>query len=153
MGTEDNGGGFRKSVQIHRRVQHRNIADRGVEQDISGESGRGIRPAGNHVRQLPEPQSEHDGRTASGVRTENTQKNEQEVQKYQEETFGEKRHSDEKNASRCSNPIRRRFFKAISDYAAAAGYDIVIDIAANPAVLYYNPACDMTQKIIESVKK
>ncbi len=79
-------------------------------------------------------------------------KNEQEVQKYQEETFGENGTLMKKRIEMLK-PYQETVFKAISDYAAAAGYDIVIDIAANPAVLYYNPACDMTQKIIESVKK
>ena len=79
-------------------------------------------------------------------------KNEQDVQKYQEETFGENGTLMKKRIEMLK-PYQDKVFKAIGDYAAANGYDIVLDIAANPAVLYYNPACDMTQKIIEFVKK
>jgi len=79
-------------------------------------------------------------------------KNEKEVQKYQEETFGENGTMMKKRIE-VLKPYQDKVFGAITAFAQKEGYDIVLDIASNPAVLYYNPTCDMTQKIIESIKK
>ncbi len=79
-------------------------------------------------------------------------KNEKEVQKYQEDTFGENGTMMKKRIEMLK-PYQDQVFGAISEFTRKEGYDIVLDIASNPAVLYYNPACDMTQKIIESIKK
>lgn len=76
---------------------------------------------------------------------------ENEIKKYQEETFGEDGTLMKKRIEMIK-PYQEKVFGAINSYAEAGGYDIVLDIASNPAVLYYNPALDMTQKIIDSIK-
>ena len=49
-------------------------------------------------------------------------------------------------------PIQNRVFTAIENFSKQYGYDLVIDIAANPTVLYYSEKVNYTQRIIESLK-
>jgi outer membrane protein len=49
-------------------------------------------------------------------------------------------------------PIQNRVFTAIENFSKQYGYDLVIDIAANPTVLYYSEKVNFTQRIIESLK-
>ena len=49
-------------------------------------------------------------------------------------------------------PIQKRVFDTLESFAKQYGYDLVIDIAANPTVLYYSPKVDFTDKIIEVLK-
>ena len=49
-------------------------------------------------------------------------------------------------------PIQKRVFNAIESFSKQYGYDLVIDISANPTVLYYSEKVDFTQRIINALK-
>jgi outer membrane protein len=49
-------------------------------------------------------------------------------------------------------PIQQQVFATLESFAKANGYDLIIDIAANPTVLYYSAKVDFTDKIIEALK-
>jgi outer membrane protein len=49
-------------------------------------------------------------------------------------------------------PIQQRVFNAIERIATQYGYDLVIDISANPTILYYSSKVDFTQKIINALR-
>jgi outer membrane protein len=76
---------------------------------------------------------------------------EDEIKKFQAETFGEQGTVMKKRVS-LVKPIQDRVFAAIEKYAADRGYDIVLDIASNPTVLYYKPSVNHTDAIIAIVK-
>ena len=50
-------------------------------------------------------------------------------------------------------PVQQRVFATLESLAKQYGYDLVIDISANPLVLYYSNKVDFTDKIIESLKR
>ncbi len=76
---------------------------------------------------------------------------EEEITKFQEETFGEDGTIMKKRVS-LIKPIQDRVFAAIEKYAADHGYDIVLDIASNPTVLYHKPSVNHTDALIAIVK-
>ena len=76
---------------------------------------------------------------------------EEEIQKFQSDTFGEEGTVITKRVN-LIKPIQDRVFAAIEKYAADHGYDIVLDIASNPTVLYYRPSVNHTDAIIAIVK-
>ncbi len=76
---------------------------------------------------------------------------EEEINKFQSETFGEEGTLLNKRVG-LIKPIQDRVFAAIERYAADHGYDIVLDIASNPTVLYYKPSVNHTEAIIAIVK-
>lgn len=49
-------------------------------------------------------------------------------------------------------PIQKRVFDVIENFSVQYGYDLVIDIAANPTVLYYSDKVNFTQRIIDALK-
>lgn len=49
-------------------------------------------------------------------------------------------------------PIQKRVFDAIENFSMQYGYDLVIDIAANPTVLYYSDKVNFTQRIIDALR-
>ena len=49
-------------------------------------------------------------------------------------------------------PIQKRVFAAIDNYAKAGGYDLVLDSASNATMLYHSEAVNQTDKIIELLK-
>ena len=49
-------------------------------------------------------------------------------------------------------PIQQRVFSTIESFSKQYGYDLVIDISANPTILYYSTKVDFTDRIIESLK-
>ncbi len=49
-------------------------------------------------------------------------------------------------------PIQSKVFTAIENFSKQYGFDLVIDIAANPTVLYYSEKVNYTQRIIESLR-
>ncbi len=75
---------------------------------------------------------------------------EEEITKFQEQIFGEDG-TIEKLREEKLKPIQDKVFKIIDEYAANNGWDLVIDIASNPTVLYYAPKADKTQEIIKIV--
>ncbi len=76
---------------------------------------------------------------------------EEEINKFQTDTFGEEGSLFTKRVG-LIKPIQDRVFAAIERYAADHGYDIVLDIASNPTVLYYKPSVNHTEAIIAIVK-
>jgi outer membrane protein len=49
-------------------------------------------------------------------------------------------------------PIQRRVFGAIEQYAKAGGYDLVLDKASNASMLYHSDSVNHTENIIELLK-
>lgn len=76
---------------------------------------------------------------------------EQEVMDYQERMFGQEGELMKKRVE-LVKPVQDRVFGMINSYAQSNGYDLVLDIAGNPTVLYYNPSADKTEEIIKLVK-
>lgn len=76
---------------------------------------------------------------------------ENEVTKFQEEVFGEDG-TIIKRRLELIKPIQERVFAAIGKYAEQRGFDIVIDLASNPTILYHKPAVNHTDAIIAIVK-
>lgn len=77
---------------------------------------------------------------------------EEEVQKYQQEIFGEDGTLMKKRVE-LIKPIQTKVFAAIEKYAKTKGYDLVLDKASNASILYYGEALDHTTQIIEELKK
>ena len=76
---------------------------------------------------------------------------EQEASKYQESLFGTEGELMKKRME-LIQPIQQRVFDAIERIATLYGYDLVIDISANPTILYYSSKVDFTQKIINALR-
>ena len=76
---------------------------------------------------------------------------EQEAAAYQESLFGSDGELMKKRME-LIQPIQQRVFSTIERYASQYGYDLVIDISANPTVLYYSSKVDFTQKIINALR-
>ncbi|MDR1671367.1 MAG: OmpH family outer membrane protein [Alistipes sp.] len=76
---------------------------------------------------------------------------ENEIKKFQSDQFGEEGTIMKKRIS-LIKPIQDRVFAAIEKYAAERGYDIVLDLASNPTILYHKPAVNHTDAIIAIVK-
>lgn len=70
---------------------------------------------------------------------------------YQESLFGTEGELM-KRRMELIQPIQNRVFTAIENFSKQYGYDLVIDIAANPTVLYYSEKVNFTERIIESLK-
>lgn len=76
---------------------------------------------------------------------------EAEATKYQESLFG----ADGKLMKmrvELIQPIQKRVFETLESFAQQHGYDLIIDISANPTVLYYSEKVDFTERIIEALK-
>lgn len=76
---------------------------------------------------------------------------EQEATEYQESIFGTDGELMKKRME-LIQPIQQRVFNTIERYATQYGYDLVIDISANPTVLYYSSKVDYTQQIINALR-
>lgn len=76
---------------------------------------------------------------------------EAEATKYQESLFGTEGELM-KRRMELIQPIQKRVFETLESFAKQYGFDLVIDIAANPTVLYYSSKVDYTNKIIEALK-
>ena len=76
---------------------------------------------------------------------------EQEATEYQESIFGTDGELMKKRME-LIQPIQQRVFSTIERYASQYGYDLVIDISANPTVLYYSSKVDYTQQIINALR-
>ena len=76
---------------------------------------------------------------------------EQEATEYQESIFGTDGELM-KTRMELIQPIQQRVFSTIERYASQYGYDLVIDISANPTVLYYSSKVDYTQQIINALR-
>ncbi len=77
--------------------------------------------------------------------------NEKKVAEYQEEVFGSGGTLMQTRIERLK-PIQDKVFEVIENYAEQNGFDLVLDIAANPTILYYKPSADRTEQIINQLK-
>lgn len=76
---------------------------------------------------------------------------EAEATKYQESLFGTDGELMKRRLE-LIQPIQERVFSTIESISKQYGYDLVIDIAANPTLLYYSEKVDMTNVVIEALK-
>lgn len=76
---------------------------------------------------------------------------EKEINRFQEQMFGQNGELFKKRVE-LMKPIQDRVFSTINTYAESNGYELVLDIAANPSVLYYAPSADKTNAIIAILK-
>lgn len=76
---------------------------------------------------------------------------EQEATEFQESIFGTDGELMKRRMT-LIQPIQQRVFDTIESFSEQYGYDLVIDIAANPTVLYYSSKVDYTQRIIDALK-
>lgn len=70
---------------------------------------------------------------------------------YQEEIFGTDGTLMQKRVE-LIQPIQDKVFKTIESFAKRYGYDLVIDTASNPTLLYYSDKVDFTERIIQELK-
>ena len=82
---------------------------------------------------------------------ENILKLEQEAQKYQESIFGTDGELMKKRLE-LIQPIQKKVFDTIKQYAEKKGYDMIIDISQNATMLYYSERADHTDEIISILK-
>ena len=82
---------------------------------------------------------------------ENILKLEQEAQKYQESIFGTDGELMKKRLE-LIQPIQKKVFDTIKQYAEKKGYDMIIDISQNATMLYYSERDDHTDEIIAILK-
>ena len=78
--------------------------------------------------------------------------NEKKVAEYQEQIFGSGGTLMQQRIERLK-PIQDKVFEVIENYAQANGFDLVLDIASNPTILYYKPSADRTEQIINQLNK
>ena len=78
-------------------------------------------------------------------------KREAEATEYQESLFGTEGELMKKRVA-LIQPIQQRVFSIIESFSKQYGYDLVIDIAANPTILYYSSKVDFTARIIDALK-
>ncbi len=76
---------------------------------------------------------------------------EAEATEYQESLFGTEGELMKKRME-LIQPIQQRVFSTIESFSRQYGYDLVIDISANPTILYYSSKVDYTDKIIAALK-
>ncbi len=101
--------------------------------------------------------NDYQGRKASMTAAERQQteqritSRENEITKFQEEVFGDEGTIMKKRVE-LIKPIQDKVFAAIAKYAEQKGFDIVLDLASNPTVLYYKPSSNHTDAIIALVK-
>ena len=70
---------------------------------------------------------------------------------YQESLFGSNGELM-KRRMELIQPIQARVFEVIENFSKQYGYDLVIDISANPTVLYYSEKVNFTDRIIQALK-
>ena len=78
-------------------------------------------------------------------------KREAEATEYQESLFGTEGELMKKRVA-LIQPIQQRVFNIIESFSKQYGYDLVIDISANPTVLYYSEKVNFTDRIIQALK-
>ncbi len=76
---------------------------------------------------------------------------ESEATEYQESLFGTDGELMNKRVE-LIQPIQEKVFDTIERFSKQYGYDLVLDISANPTVLYYSTKVDFTDRIIEALR-
>ena len=77
--------------------------------------------------------------------------NEKKVAEYQESVFGTEGIIAKQQTEKLE-PIQKRVKETITNYASKNGFGLVLDISANPSVIYYSPAVNKTDAIIALFK-
>ena len=76
---------------------------------------------------------------------------EKEATEFQESIFGTDGELMKKRLE-LIQPIQKKVFAAIEEYAKQKGYDMIIDVAQNATMLYYAPKADKTTELIAILK-
>lgn len=76
---------------------------------------------------------------------------EKEIAKYQQDVLGPNGDVMRKRVE-ILKPIQDKIFAVINKYAVDNNFALVLDVAANPMVLYYSPSADKTDEIIKLTK-
>lgn len=76
---------------------------------------------------------------------------ETEATEYQESLFGTDGELMNKRVE-LIQPIQEKVFDTIENFSKQYGYDLVLDISANPTVLYYSTKVDFTDRIIQALR-
>lgn len=90
--------------------------------------------------------------TNQKVREDEIVAREKEIKKYQEDVFGQEGDLMKKRVE-LIKPIQDRVFEAINQYATTNQLGMIVDRANNQTLLYYSPALDKTDEIINMLKK
>lgn len=77
---------------------------------------------------------------------------EEAIGKFQQEVFGPEGTLMKKRLE-LIQPIQKRVFDALARYAAEKGYDLILDSASNPTLLFHATKTDHTQALIEYIKR
>lgn len=89
--------------------------------------------------------------SAQKANEDNIIKLEEEATKFQESIFGTDGELMKKRLE-LIQPIQKKVFTAIEEYAKQKGYDMIIDVAQNATMLYYAPKADKTTELIAILK-
>ena len=89
--------------------------------------------------------------SAQKANEDNIIKMEEEATKFQESIFGTDGELMKKRLE-LIQPIQKRVFSAIEEYAKQKGYDMILDVAQNATMLYYSPKADKTTELIALLK-
>ena len=88
---------------------------------------------------------------AQKANEDNIIKMEEDATKFQESIFGTEGELMKKRLE-LIQPIQKKVFAAIEEYAKQKGYDMIIDVAQNATMLYYSAKADKTTELIAILK-
>ena len=89
--------------------------------------------------------------SAQKANEDNIIKMEEEATKFQESIFGTEGELMKKRLE-LIQPIQKRVFATIEEYAKQKDYDMIIDVAQNATMLYYSSKADKTTELIAILK-
>ena len=89
--------------------------------------------------------------SAQKANEDNIIKMEEEATKFQESIVGTEGELMKKRLE-LIQPIQKKVFAAIEEYAKQKGYDMIIDVAQNATMLYYSSKADKTTELIAILK-
>ena len=89
--------------------------------------------------------------SAQKANEDNIIKMEEEATKFQESIFGTEGELMKKRLE-LIQPIQKRVFATIEEYAKQKDYDMIIDVAQNATMLYYSSKADKTTELIARLK-
>ena len=76
---------------------------------------------------------------------------EQKIAQFEDDVFGQNGEMIKKRIE-LLKPIQDNVFNVIDKYAKENNFDLVLDIASNPTILYYLPERNKTEQIINQLK-
>lgn len=141
------------SEKIFKSIDAYNKAIAQVD-DLTQQYQKQVDDAFNELETLFNTYQSQKASMSASARQQNEQRiidRENEIAKFQEEVFGDEGTIIKKRVE-LIKPIQDKVFGAINTYAEQNGYDLVVDVASNPNVLYYKPSANKTDAIIAIVK-